>query len=154
MINNNRLYLGDAFGWDTESTAKVAISQLRSENTIRTEECPCAQLIKNASFRWLPNGLKILGYIPIVNVFAGIVAFRNSEGFSGSGPNHMIRWKIRGAAMIVGGPLLLAVDLIKHLFNLRIVNNYNREHADLIQAFNTNHRHSPSFWPGHPIHCE
>ena len=151
----SRIYLGDAFGWDTESTAKTAIAQLREEKIISIDKCPKAQLIKNKSIRWLPNILKILGYIPVINVIAGIVAIANSEiSHLGCGPNHAAKWRGRGVAMILGGPLLLVVDLIVHVSNLSIANKYSRDHADLIEAFNTTHEHTPALWPGFPVLCQ
>lgn len=149
-----RLYLANAFGWDTDTTAKVAIAQLREEGIIRADKCPKAQLIKNESIRWQPNILKILGYIPVINFFAGILAIVSSESSHESAPNHNALWKCRGVAMIFGGSLLLIVDLIVHLFNLYIAHNYSNDHPDLIEAFNTSHGHTPAYWPGHPVYCK
>ena len=148
-----RLYLGNAFGWDTEATAKVAIAQLRAERMISVDKCPQAQLIKNESIRWHPNILKILGYIPVLNLIAGIVAIANAESSHEYGPNHTALWRGRGVAMILSGPLLLIVDLIVHLYHLRIVNRYNSDHPNLIEAFNTTHAHTPAAWAGHPVFC-
>jgi len=149
-----RLYLGNAFGWDTDTTAKVAIAQLREERIISVGKCPKAQLIKNESIRWQPNILKILGYIPVINIIAGIIAIANSENSREYNPNHTALWRGRGVAMIFGGPLLLVVDSIVHLYNLSIANGYSNDHANLIQAFNTAHAHTPAYWPGHPVYCQ
>ena len=70
----NRLYVGSAFGWDTEDLAKVAISQLREEKIIAVSVCPKVHLLKNESYRWMPNIVKILGYVPVINIVAGIAA--------------------------------------------------------------------------------
>jgi hypothetical protein len=148
-----RLYLSDAFGWDTETTAKVAIAELR-EITIYKHRCPEEMLIKNRSYRWQPNILKILGYLPVINVIAGFVAIAGSKNFTASGPNHTALWKGRGVAMIFGGPLLLVVDLIVHLYNLSIANKYSKDNPQLIQAFNTGHQHTEAYWPGHPVFCK
>lgn len=150
----NRLYLGDAFGWDTNTTAQVAISQLREEKIINATKCPKAQLIKNESVRWLPNIIKILGYIPIINVIAGIVAIKNLDNSPEYHPNHTAKWRGRGVAMILAGPILLVVDLITHISNLRIAKKYMKEHPDLIESFNTKHEHTPAYWPKHPVYCK
>jgi hypothetical protein len=150
----NGLYLGDAFGWDTENTAKVAITQLRTQNLIDVEKCPKAQLIKNRYLRWLPNVLKIFGYIPGINVVAGIVAIANSKKDSDAlGPNHTARWIGRGIVMIISGPLLLVIDLIKYLFDRNTANRYSKNNPDLMNAFNTSHGHNTPPYPGHPIRC-
>lgn len=149
-----RLYLADAFGWDTDTTAKVAIAQLREERIIKVNNCPKAQLIKNESIRWQPNTIKILGYIPVINVIAGIVAicYSGNPGHE-FGPNHTAFWRARGVAMIFGGPLLFVVDLIAHLYHLSIANNYSNDHANLIQAFDTTHTHTRPLWEGYPVYC-
>ncbi|NGX38217.1 MAG: hypothetical protein K1000chlam2_01389 [Chlamydiae bacterium] len=148
----NTLYLGGAFGWETESRAKVAISQLRQGSKFFNENCPKAQLIKNGSIRWQANLVKILGYIPIINVLAGVVAITCAE--NGYEPRNKQMWICRGVAMIFTGPLLLIVDLVKFIFDSTIVAKYNRENPERIEAFNTSHTHSHPFWPGHPIRCE
>lgn len=150
----NRIYLADAFGWDTETTAKVAIAQLREKKVIALK-CPKAQLLRNESFRWKPNLLKILGYIPIINVIAGIIAIMNSEKNEVFCPNHTEKWKRRGVAMIVGGPLLLIVDLIAHVYHLSIADKYKKDHPDLIKAFDTgaDHYHTQAWYPGYPVYC-
>ena len=150
---SNRLYLGDAFGWEIEWTAKVAISQLREESIISTDKCPKAQLIKNESLRWQPNLLKVLGYLPIINVVAGAVAIYQAEEGREYRPHHKQMWMGRGVAMVFTGPLLVMVDLIKFLFDCRIAAKYHREKESLIHQFNTSHGHSPAYWPGHPISC-
>ncbi len=151
----DKLYLGDAFGWDTENNAKVAIAQLRENNSIQTNKCPKAQLIKNESIRWQPNALKILGYIPVVNIIAGIVAIATSKDDSLElGPNRTARWTGRGVAMIIGGPLLFIVDLIKFICDHQIVKRYQKKHPLSIEAFNTSHGHTLAYWPGHPVYCK
>jgi hypothetical protein len=149
----NRLYLSDAFGWETEWTAKVAISQLREEHIINTSACPKAQLIKNGSYRWMPNVLKILGYIPIINVVAGIIVFFVIEDQPYYRPSHKQLWELRGVAMIFTGPLLMAVDLIKFIYDCTVAAKYCQENERIIARFDTPHEHSPSYWPGHPIFC-
>ena len=152
----DKLYLGDAFGWDTENNAKVAIAQLRENNSIKCgpNDCSEAQLIKNGSIRWLPNALKILGYIPVVNIIAGIVAIATSKDNSSVlGPNHTARWRGRGVAMIIGGPLLFIVDLIKFICDHQIVKRYQKDYSASIEAFNTSHEHTVPCWPGHPVKC-
>lgn len=149
----DKLYLSAAFGWDSESIAKVAISQLRTESKIYCGTCPKAQLIKNGSFRWQPNMLKLVGYIPVINILAGVfalVAVRNEYGLS---PNHASMWKVRGVAMILTGPLLVIVDAIKFIFDSVIAAKYHRENPDLIEKFNTTHGHSNPPWTGHPVDC-
>jgi hypothetical protein len=149
----NKIYLGNAFGWDTERTAKVAISQLRDEGIIHVGGCAKAQLIKNESFRWMSNVLKVLGYVPALHIVAGIVAIVNPEGSRGCSPNHNANWRWRGVAMIVGGPLLFIADLIQHLFDLRAVNQYNQAHPNAMQAFDVAHRHNKPPYAGHPVWC-
>lgn len=151
----DKMYLGDAFGWDTENNAKVAIAQLRENNLIQTNKCPKAQLIKNESIRWQPNALKILGYIPVFNIIAGIVAIAAAKNdLLGLGPDHTARWRGRGVAMIIGGPLLFIVDLIKFIGDRDIVKRYQKAHPQLIEAFNTSHGHTTAYWPGYPISCK
>lgn len=150
----NRLYLADAFGWDTESKAKVAIAQLREEKIIDNQKCPKAQLIYNESVRGLPNLLKMIGYIPVINIFAGILAITQSPNNSAKyEPNHSARWKMRGVAMILTGPLLLIVDAIKFVYELKIANKYGKDHPKLMEAFNPSHKHTIAYWPGHPVDC-
>jgi hypothetical protein len=148
-----RLYLSDAFGWDTESTAMVAISQLREESTNYRNKCPKSQLIKNASLRWQPNLAKILGYLPVVNVIAGTLAILYAKNEPELRPNHRQMWVVRGVAMILTGPLLFVADLIKFIFDSVVVAKYNRENQRLIQMFTVSHSHSIPPWPGHPVSC-
>jgi hypothetical protein len=149
----SRLYLGDAFGWDTESAAKVAISQLRESNEIKTNKCPASQLLLNESVRWYPNALKFAGYIPVLNIIAGVLAITYSESGMGVGPDHTPKWIGRGVAMMFGGPLLLIVDLVKYLYDRSIVDQYNAAYPALIEAFNVTHNHTKAYWPGHPVDC-
>ncbi len=151
-----KLYLGDAFGWETESTAKVAISELREEGKISSDsKCPKAQLIKNQSYRSQTNGLKVLGYIPIINIIAGIVAIVFSTDASNNEcrPNNQKFWIARGVAMILTGPLLAIVDLGKFIFDKIMTAKYNKNHKELIEQFDTDHKHTPAFWAGHPVDC-
>lgn len=146
-------------GWDTESTAKVAIAQLREKNLIQTNKCPKAQLIRNESIRWMPNVLKILGYFLGLNIIVGIVVIVAAKDESKGdlpklGPDHTARWRGRGVAMIFGGPLLFIIDLIKFICNRSIVNRYQKAHPQLIEAFNTSHGHTLAYWPRHPVFCE
>lgn len=152
----NQLYLGDAFGWDTESTAMVAISQLREKRIISVEKCPKAQLIKNGSLRWEPNLVKILGYIPGFNFLAGIAAMTqaSSSGHTEFGPDHTAKWRGRGIAMLLTGPLLIIADLLVFLYNCTIVKKYQEAHPDLIAAFDTPHGHTGVPYPGHPVFCK
>ena len=149
------LYLGDAFGWETNTIAKTAISQLRERNSISNSACAKAQLIKNKSHRSQTNGLKVLGYIPIINVIAGIVAivFSESALSSGSRSHNNQFWIARGVAMILTGPLLAIVDLGKFIFDNKIAAKYNRTHHELINQFDTDHGHTTAFWAGHPVQC-
>ena len=150
----NRLYLGHAFGWDTEITAKVAISQLRDKQIISTHDCPKAQLIKNRSYRRIPNTLKLIGYFPGLHIVAGIVAIAHSwKNSHACDPNHQNMWIGRGIAMIIAGPGLLVVDAIKYLFDMHIANMYKKANPAAMQAFNTPHGHTTAYWPGHPIRC-
>jgi hypothetical protein len=150
----DRIYLADVFGWDTEWTAKVAISQLRNDFFISSSKCPKAQLIKNGSIRWQPNLLKAVGYIPGLNIVAGIMAMALAENEHTLRPNdHKKWWMIRGIAMILTGPLLLIVDLIKFIFDVQIVLKYNKEHKDIIKKFDTLHTHTNPPWPMHPVSC-
>jgi hypothetical protein len=55
-----QLYLGEAFGWQTDSTAKAALSQLQEKSKI-TKRCPEAQLVQAKSHLIKINGIKILG---------------------------------------------------------------------------------------------
>lgn len=155
-----KLYSINVFGWDTNTTAKVAIAQLKEERVFSEDKCPKALLIHNQSIRWQPNILKILGYIPVINVVVGIaiisekLANADSDNTSKYNPNYNGFWKARAVAMIFCGPLLLVVDLIVHLHHLRFAKRYSHDHANFIQAFNTTHNHSEAHWPGHPIFCE
>jgi hypothetical protein len=153
----SKLYLGDAFGWETESTAMVAISQLREESKIDRSKCPKAQLIKNGSVRWQPNVIKILGYIPAINVLAGAIALAfvatSHEDESVLRPHHKTFWILRSVCMIFTGPLLFIVDLIKHIFDSKVVSKYNRDNREAIEKFNTSHEHSSPPWPLHPVDC-
>lgn len=149
-----RLYPGNAFGWDTEFIAKVAIVQSREIYRADQLKCPKSQLIKNESIRWLPNILKIFGYIPGLNLMAGVTACIGSRGSPRYSPNHTANWIGRGVAMIVTGPLLLIVDLIVHLYHLSVAKRYEYEHQMLMGIFNVRHRHAVhGRWPGHPVQC-
>lgn len=149
-----KLYLGEAFGWETESRSKMIISQLREENKIvLSSTCPKRQLVKNDMFRLQSNSAKLLGYIPVINIIMGLMAIYYSSKDSTSGPNHRAMWIFRGIATILTGPLLIVADLAKTIFDQRIVAKYHREHPQLIQQFNVPHKHSPSYWPGHPVRC-
>ncbi len=149
------LYLADAFGWDVESTAKVAISRLREEKIISRDKCPKAQLIKNGSLRWQPNLLKFFGYIPVVNVLAGIAIIAQADSVDKEffRPDHRQFWIARGVAMIFTGPLLFLVDLVKVIYDYTVFLKFKEENKGLIEAFNTSHKHTPAYWPGHPIFC-
>ncbi len=152
----SKIYLGDAFGWDTEAKSKVAISTLREENKIETNKCPKAQLIKNEWFRGFSNAPKVLGYLPVLNVIVGIseIIFGLSAGEEETTrPNNGLFWIARGVVTILTGPLLAVVDLAKTLYDWTIVEKYNTENQGLIDAFNTSHGHSKSYWPGHPVSC-
>ncbi len=148
----NQLYLGYAFGWDTESIAKVAICQLREKNLI-AQKCPKAQLIRNEYIRQLPNILKIFGYIPVINVIAGAVAIAHAFHSDKYSPNNAVEWRERGVAMIFCGPILLVVDLIVHLYHLKIANQYSETHTDLIEAFNVTHKHTKIHLPAQQVRC-
>ncbi len=149
------LYLGDAFGWDTESLAKVAIAQLRAKGAISARACPQAQLLKNESMRWMPNVVKMAGYIPGVNVVAGLMALGYAKDSSrGYAPNHTNSWRWRGTLMILAGPLLLIVDLIKYIYNLRVACQYRRDNPEAMRGFAVQHGHTIAYWPGHPIRCQ
>lgn len=149
-----RLYLGDAFGWDSEATAKVAISQLREAGIIKTSKCPKAQLIKNEPYRWMSNLTKTIGYLPLFQIIAGVAALTQLESSPELDPNHVAKWKCRCVGMILGGPLLFVVDLIKYIHDRVIAYKYNRKYPHLIDTFNTKHEHSPANYPGHPIFCK
>jgi hypothetical protein len=150
---SNTLYLGDAFGWDTEYTAKVAILELKSKQLISVNRCVKAQLLVNQPIRWKANAVKILGYIPIVNVILGAaVIIYPPDNNKGCRPHNKQAWIQRGIAMIVTGPLLAIVDLVKYIFDCKIVKQYLADHVNVMQQFNTLHKHTP-VRPGSPIHC-
>jgi len=154
FFRSSMLYVGDAFGWDSEALAKVAIVQLRAKGAISNSGCPKAQLLKNESMRWMPNVVKIAGYFPLINIAAGLMAIAYSkDSLDGYAPNHTACWKWRGVAMILTGPLLLIVDLIKYIYNLRIARQYMRDYPQSMLGFATNHNHTIAYWPGHPIRC-
>lgn len=149
----NPLYLGYAFGWDTESIAKVAICQLREKKLIDHQKCPKAQLIRNEYIRQLPNILKISGYIPVINVIAGAVAIAHAFHSDKYSPNNAVEWRGRGVAMIFCGPILFIVDLIVHIYHLKIANKYSKEHPNLIEAFNAEHKHTRIYLPAQKVKC-
>lgn len=145
------LYLVDAFGWGSESTAKVAISRLRQENIISTKKCPKVQLIKSESIRWHSNILKILGYIPGINVIAGIIAMACAQNEEELRPHNKQFWIGRGVAMIFTGPFLAIADLAKFIFDCTITAKYNRENKRLIEEFNVLHEHKPKYSSGDSV---
>ncbi|MBY0529027.1 MAG: hypothetical protein K2P51_02430 [Rhabdochlamydiaceae bacterium] len=148
-----RLYLSDAFGWDTEARSKVALSQLREDVPSYRTTCPKAQLIKNCSYHWQPNTIKFLGYIPILNLFAGALAISSAENGREFRPNNKQFWVARGIAMIFTGPALLIADLLKYAYDRSVMAAYGKTHPNYMDQFNTSHRHSIAFWTGHPIEC-
>jgi len=162
--------LGSPFGFETEYTATVAIAQLRERNIIRVGNCPEAQLIKNRSYRWITNAVKFLGCIPgphfIIASIAYLVLFGIGAPFSQfphhDTPYHNIKWKCWVVATLFIGtllkcPLMLVVHLTATCARLRIADKYSKEHPDLMQAFNTDHRHTQPFyawfWPPRIILC-
>jgi hypothetical protein len=150
------LYLGEAFGWQFENTAKVAISQLGEKNII-TKRCRKAQLLQAQSHNPVHLGVKILGYIPVLNILAGSLAIyygiTNNSGSSERHHNNKF-WILRGVSMILVGPLLIAVDLIKTIHDEIVAAKYIKANSELIaQQFNTPHRHNNPAWPGHPVWC-
>lgn len=147
------LYLGDAFGWENELTAKATISRLRQESTISAEKCPKAQLIKNGAIRRNTNILKILGYIPVINVAAGIVAIASAQNEAECRPHNKQFWVCRGVAMILTGPLLAVIDLAKFIFDCVIAYKYSKENKEQIEAFNTSHNHSSAFGALYRVNC-
>jgi hypothetical protein len=148
----NKLYLGDAFGWETDDTAKVAICHLR-ESSLITKKCPAAQLVKSRSYSVLPHLVKIIGYFPVLNILAGGLAIYGAEGGNTNRPHNKLFWRLRGVAMILTGPLLIIIDAIKYAYDCRIAAKFSRENPKLIQQFNTSHTHSAAHWPGHPVMC-
>lgn len=54
--------------------------------------------------------------------------------------------------MILTGPLLLIVDLVKDIFNCKITEKYIQENKKLIEKFHF-HKHSKAMWIGHPVDC-
>lgn len=150
-----QLYLGEAFGWQTDSTAKVALSQLQEKSKI-TKRCPKAQLIQAQSHLPLINAVKILGYIPVLNILAGGLAiYFASEGGNSERPHNREFWILRGVCMILFGPLLAIADLIKTICNETIAKKFCKENPELIAKFNTSHAHNtPGWWPaGQPVRC-
>lgn len=147
------LSFGDAFGWETESRAKVGILQDRENNPTRyLNRCLEAKLIINGSYRPLYNLPKIVGYLPGVNILVGFFLIRDAEKFPTSSANRN-NWKVRGVATILTGPLLIIVDLAKYIYDMTIAVKYEREHPGALGAFDTPHEHSLSHWPGHPVDC-
>lgn len=148
------LYLGEAFGWQTETIAKVAIAQLGEKNII-AKRCRQAQLLQAESFDPLNFGIKIFGYIPF-NILAGGLAIHHvitNNPEDSSQPYHNAFWILRGVSMIVAGPLLIAVDLIKTIYDEINAAKYIKANPKLMAQFNTPHTHNNPGWPGHPIWC-
>lgn len=150
----SNLYLGDAFGWQSENIAKVAISQLGDKNVI-SDRCRKAQLIHAQSFNIENLGIKILGYIPFLNIIAGSVTIYLGINERGNSlrPHHNKFWFLRGVSMIVLGPLLIVVDLIKTIHDQIIARKYINANPELIDKFNVLHTHNEPGWPGHPVDC-
>lgn len=149
---SDQLYLGEAFGWQTDYTAKVAISQLQQQSKI-TIRCPKAQLMQAQSHLILVNGVKILGYIPVLNILAGGLAIHFASSGSSERPNNREFWILRGVCMIFLGPLLAIVDAIKTIHDAIIAKKYRKENPELMAKFNTAHGHNVPGWPGHPVGC-
>lgn len=153
------LYLNNAFGWEAEPLAKVAITQLRVALKISDTECPGKQLAKNSAGRIWTNMAKFAGYIPVINVIVGTVivgfALNANSVFAGNEyrPNNRAWWMRRGIATICTGPLLIIVDLIKFLYDLSVAAEYKTANEALIDRFNTGHEHSRPPYPGHPVRC-
>jgi len=166
---NDRLYLGSPFGFETEYTAKVAIDQLRKREIIRVGNCPEALLIKNRPYRWITNAVKFLGCIPGPHFIVAFIAYLVFAGIESpfsqfphhDTPYHNIKWKCWVMATLIGGPLACPLMLVVHLTatcaRLRIADKYSKKHPNLMQAFKTNHTHTQPFyawfWPPRIILC-
>jgi len=169
MFMAARLFLGEPLGWETESRSKVAIAQWRDVNPPRllytrdgrnyyNDTCPKAQLIKNEGYRSNTNLVKVLGYIPGLNIFMGIFTAIVLETSSISDvtkyhPHHTAFWRVRYVMMIIAGPLLLIGDLIKFVYDLSVIKAYERLHPEKIRSFDVAHNHTRAHWMGHPVTC-
>lgn len=148
----DRLYLGDALGWGSDSTSKVAISQLREKNII-IKRCAKAQVIQSSGPRLLATTVKILGYIPILNIIVGALAIHYASNSNRQRPHNKEFWILRGVSMILFGPLLIPIDFIKTLCDERIASKYTKKHPELIAQFNCPHNHSTPSITGQPVWC-
>lgn len=136
-----RLYLSDAFGWETKSIDKVGISQLR-EKKLMVRGCAKAQLKNQPSV--IGNLIKVAGYIPVLNIITGvfvIYASSTSKNHDLRRPHHKEFWIARGVAMILCGPLLIPVDGIKTIYDRIIAAVYAKKHPALMAEFNCPHKH-------------
>ncbi len=153
------LYLRDAFGWHSEYTAKVAFAQLAEigDEFIDSRDCPQKQFIEEgSSHHGLWNSIKILGYVPGMNVITGIFILKycGNRDPAPSRSHDKQLWMLRGVAMIFTGPLLIVIDLIKFIYDCRIASKYRQEYPERVGQFDPTHPHTTPFWPGHPVECE
>jgi hypothetical protein len=150
-----KLNLGDAFGWETEERAKMAILQMQEFDGKYSKECPQALLVKNEPYRDQNNGCKGYAYIPLVNIALGLcmIYYGATEDFHW-GPKTELRakWIIRGVATTLTGPLMILVDLVKFLFDLVVTKIYAHKNPEQMEKFNCHFDHGRSWWPGHPIY--
>lgn len=117
-----------AFGWDTYARTLVGHLQCRDCYCCYTDD----YMEREAPFF---NGLKILGYIPLLNVITGIgriaifslLLDRAVEDplsdLQGYCRFQCITHIIRGVAEVLTGPLMLIVDAIKTLYDCGIANH-------------------------------
>lgn len=133
-----RLYLGEAFGWESKSTTKVAVSQLREKKTLSNEECAKSQAYNNRT----NNLVKTLGYIPLLNIVMGALAIHHAGNSNLNRPHHKELTIIRGVSMILFGPLLIPVDAIKTICDKIIAAKYAKKHPELMAEFNCPHKHT------------
>ncbi len=146
------LYLRDAFGWHSEYTDKVAFAQLTDKNSscITPGVCLQRQFEERSSYNRLGNSVKILGYVPVINVIIGILILTVSKfnNLDPNRPNNKQLWMVRGVAMIFTGPLLIVIDLIKFLYDCRIASKYRQEYPHNIRQFDHTHEHTYPLLPG------
>lgn len=136
-----RLYLGDAFGWETKSITKVGISQLREKNIIGNK-CAKAELKNHQT----GNLIKVLGYIPVLNIIIGSLAIHGARKIQNTNQKYNPHTKeltiVRGVSMILFGPLLVPVDAIKTIYDRIVAAVYAKKHPELMEQFNCPHKHN------------
>jgi hypothetical protein len=86
--------------------------------------------------------LKVAGYLPVFNITLAILAVvaDQDEDNKCFRPRNSHFWAIRAITMILLGPLLIIVDLIKTIYDANIAYKYYKENPAKINEFSCNNQ--------------